>query len=117
MSTQLVSVIIPTFNRAYCLRRAIDSILNQTHRNVEVIVVDDGSTDETRELMRSAYAQEPRVRYVYQENAGVSAARNHGLSLARGEFISLLDSDDEWYPWKLSVQLACLNFLPGVGMI
>ncbi len=117
MSSPLVSVVIPTFNRAYCLRRAIDSTLNQTHHNVEVIVVDDGSTDKTRELVRSTYSTEGRVRYVHQENAGVSAARNHGFALATGEFISLLDSDDEWLPWKLAAQLACLGFVPDAGMI
>jgi GT2 family glycosyltransferase len=113
----LVSVIIPTFNRAYCLRRAIDSALNQTHHNVEVIVVDDGSTDETPDVVRTDYSTESRVRYVPQANAGVSAARNHGFALATGEFISLLDSDDEWYPWKLAVQLACLRFVPDAGMV
>lgn len=117
MSSPLISVVIPTFNRAYCLGHAINSVLNQTHGNVEVIVVDDGSTDETQELTRSTYAAEPRVRMVRQANAGVSSARNHGFALAKGEFISLLDSDDEWYPWKLSVELACLNFVPDAGMI
>jgi glycosyltransferase involved in cell wall biosynthesis len=117
MSSPLISVIIPTFNRAYSLPRAINSALNQTHGNVEVIVVDDGSTDETEELTKSTYATEPRVRMVRQANAGVSAARNHGLALAKGEFISFLDSDDEWYLWKLSVELACLNFVPDAGMI
>lgn len=117
MLSALVSVIIPTFNRAYCLRRAIDSVLNQTHRKVEVIVVDDGSTDETSDLVRSVYSANKQVRYVHQANSGVSAARNHGFALATGEFVSLLDSDDEWYPWKLSVQLACLSFLPDAGMI
>jgi glycosyltransferase involved in cell wall biosynthesis len=117
MSSPLISVIIPTFNRAYSLPRAINSALNQTHGNVEVIVVDDGSTDETEELTKSTYATEPRVRMVRQANAGVSAARNHGLALSKGEFISFLDSDDEWYLWKLSVELACLNFVPDAGMI
>jgi len=117
MSSSLVSVIIPTFNRAYCLRRAIDSVLKQTHHGVEVIVVDDGSTDGTQELVRSICSTENRVRYVHQANAGVSAARNHGFALANGDFVSLLDSDDEWYPWKLSVELACLNFVPDAGMI
>jgi len=117
MSSNLVSVIIPSYNRAYCIRRAINSVINQTHRNVEAIVIDDGSTDETRELLQSAYGRDPRVRYVYQTNSGVAAARNRGIALARGDFVSFLDSDDEFYLWKLSVQVACLNSLPGAGMI
>ena len=117
MPSPLISVVIPTFNRAYCLQRAVDSALNQSYRNVEVIVVDDGSTDETRDLLRAAYSMDGRVRYVHQANSGVCFARNHGFALAQGEFISLLDSDDEWYPWKLAVELACLNVVPNAGMI
>jgi glycosyltransferase involved in cell wall biosynthesis len=117
MSSETVSVVIPTYNRAYCLGRTIDSVLNQTHRDLELIVIDDGSTDDTGELISRSYAGDGRVRYVRQENAGVCAARNHGFRLATGAYVALLDSDDEWQPWKLELQLACLRAAPQAGMI
>jgi glycosyltransferase involved in cell wall biosynthesis len=117
MATETVSVIIPTYNRAYCVARAIDSALNQTHRDVEVIVVDDGSTDDTPQLMARTYGSEPRVHYVTQPNGGVAAARNHGIRIATGSYVALLDSDDVWYPWKLELQLACLRAAPDAGMV
>lgn len=98
----LVSVIIPTFNRAEMLQEAIDSVLDQKFRNFELIVVDDGSTDGTRDLL-NRYT--PRLRAVYQPNQGVSAARNTGLRMARGPWIAFLDSDDLWLPEKLSAQV------------
>lgn len=113
----LVSVIIPTFNRAYCLCRAIDSALNQTHPALEVVVIDDGSTDGTKELVQGAYGNDARLKYARQDNRGVSAARNHGLRLAQGDYVAFLDSDDAWKPWKLQVQLAGMRFLPHVGMV
>lgn len=113
----LVSVVIPTFNRAYCLGNALNSVLSQTHSDLEILLVDDGSTDDTRALVERRWAAEPRVRYLYQANRGVSAARNLGLSSARGEFIALLDSDDVWMPWKLEAQLACLAAFPAAGMV
>src|SRR5215468_9618488 len=117
MSEDLVSVVIPSYNRAYCVATTIDSALAQTHANMEVLLVDDGSKDCTRELLAERYRGEPRVRYIHQANAGVSAARNHGLGLARGQYIALLDSDDIWLPWKLEAQLRCLDALPTAGMI
>ena len=114
---ELVSVIIPTYNRAYCIENAIWSALTQTHHDVEVVIVDDGSSDGTRELIAQRYASEKRVRYIYRENGGVSAARNTGLREARGDFIALLDSDDVWKPWKLELQLACLRQMPQAGMV
>jgi glycosyltransferase involved in cell wall biosynthesis len=113
----LVSVVIPTHDRAYCLRDAVDSALEQTHGHLEVLIVDDGSRDETRELVAAAYGGEPRVRYLYQQNAGVSAARNRAHRAAAGELIAYLDSDDRWQPWKLELQLACLARLPEVGLL
>ncbi|HEX2565854.1 MAG TPA: glycosyltransferase family 2 protein [Burkholderiales bacterium] len=112
----LVSVVIPTFNRAYCLGRAIDSALSQTHRRCEVIVVDDGSSDGTAQLVAARYGHDERVRYARQRNRGVSAARNRGLALARGKYVAFLDSDDVWHPWKIAVQIACLEHA-GAGMI
>ena len=112
----LVSVIIPTFDRRQALREAVDSVLSQSHPEVEVIVVDDGSTDGTGEFMASAF-DDPRVRYRYQANAGVSAARNAGLDLATGAYIAFLDSDDTWEPWHLSLLVAGLDRHPEVGLI
>ena len=117
MTGDLVSVVIPSYNRAYCITTTVDSALNQTHANVEVLIVDDGSKDDTRALIEARYGREPRVRYIHQANAGVSAARNHGLRLARGQFIALLDSDDIWLPWKVEAQLRCLEAFPSAGMI
>ncbi len=113
----LVTILIPTYNRAYCLAQAINSALAQTYTRVEVLVVDDGSTDRTAKLVQGAYGGDPRVRYVYQDNRGVSAARNRGLREARGEYVAFLDSDDAWKPWKLEAQVACLKRLPAAGMI
>ena len=117
MGHPLVSVVIPTFNRAYCLSRTIDSALNQTYGSLEVIVVDDGSTDETAELMASNYGQDSRVRYLRQPNQGVSVARNTGMDAAAGEYVALLDSDDLWHPWKTQVQVAVLEAFPDAGMV
>lgn len=113
----LVSVITPTYNRAYCLGRTLDSALAQTYPHLEIVLVDDGSSDNTGELVRARYGHDPRVRYLHQENGGVSAARNRGLREARGDYLAFLDSDDVWKPWKLQAQLACLNHVPDAGMI
>jgi glycosyltransferase involved in cell wall biosynthesis len=113
----LVSVVVPTYNRAYCLGRTLESALAQTHADLELIVVDDGSTDGTRDLVEDLARRDPRVRYFHQENKNVSAARNQGIALARGEFLALLDSDDVWMPWKLELQLACMARAPEVGMV
>ncbi|NOT62842.1 MAG: glycosyltransferase family 2 protein [Acidobacteria bacterium] len=117
MNEPLVSVIVPTYNRAYCLGATLDSVLQQTYPHVELIVIDDGSTDGTAELIARDYAQDKRVRYVRQANAGVVAARNHGLRLAQGDFVALLDSDDVWHLWKLEAQLAVMRARPEVGMV
>lgn len=113
----LVSVIIPTFNRAYCIARTIDSALKQTYHDLEIVVVDDGSTDNTPELMHSLCAEDKRVVYIQQANTGVAGARNTGFAAARGDFVALLDSDDIWLPWKLELQLACLQRFPEIGMV
>lgn len=104
-----VSVIIPTYNRADLVSHAIASALAQTHRPCEVIVVDDGSTDDTAERCRQ---WGDRIRYHRIANGGVSAARNAGIALARGEWVALLDSDDAWMPTKLEVQLAAHRAIP-----
>jgi glycosyltransferase involved in cell wall biosynthesis len=117
MTQPLVSVIIPTFNRAHLLPRAIRSVLDQSHRTLEVLVVDDGSTDNTREVAADFARCDGRVRYLYQDNRGVSGARNTGLYAAGGDYLAFLDSDDVWKPQKLDVQLACMRRLPHVGMV
>ena len=110
----MVSIVVPTHDRARIVGAAIKSVLAQTYQNVEVIVVDDGSTDDTRSVVERCG---PRVRYLYQPNSGVSSARNLGFANARGEFIALLDSDDEFFPWKLEAQVRLLQAHPDVGMV
>ena len=113
----LVSVIVPTYNRAYCVCRAIDSVRAQTHSNWEVVLVDDGSTDDTGALIASRYGDDPRIRFFYQSNTGVTAARNTGIRESKGDFVAFLDSDDVWKPWKLATQLACFRLFPQIGMV
>ncbi len=109
MNTPLVSVIIPTYNRAWSLKKAIDSVLEQDYKNFELIVIDDGSTDDTEALV-SEYAKS--VKFVQQPNLGVSAARNKGIQISSGSLISFLDSDDYWEPKKLSTQVEYFNENP-----
>lgn len=105
----LVSVIIPTYNRAAMVGQAVESVLAQTYSDFELIVVDDGSTDETDKVL-SAYRD--RIRLLQQSNRGVSAARNHGIRNAKGRLIAFLDSDDLWLPEKLSRQAAFFERYP-----
>lgn len=105
-----VTVILPTFNRAHLLERALDSVYAQSAPPAEVIVVDDGSTDSTSELVSERF---PAVRYCHQPNKGVSAARNRGISTASQPWLAFLDSDDEWLPKKLERQLGALEKNPG----
>ena len=107
-----VTVVIPTYNRAQWLPETVSTVLNQSHRALEVLIVDDGSTDATREVCARF---PPPVRYLWQANAGVSAARNLALREAKGDFIALLDSDDLWEPTKLEVQLALHQAFPEIG--
>ncbi len=106
-----ISVIIPTFNRCSLLPRALDSVLAQTLPPTEIWVVDDGSTDGTRNLIHARY---PQTNYLWQENLGVSAARNLGIKSAQGEWIALLDSDDQWQPQKLEQQWTLLQQHPAM---
>src|SRR3954452_7696310 len=103
----LVTVIIPAYNAAATVARAVDSVLAQTYRPIEVIVVDDCSKDATSEIV-AAYRDE-RIRLLHlPHNQGVSGALNEGLSIARGEYIAFLDADDEWLPTKLAKQVPVL---------
>lgn len=109
-----VSVIVPTYNRAQYLPRALNSVLAQTYRDYEVIVVDDGSTDETPQAMKPF---EGRVTYVRQKNGGSASARNRGIEEAKGEYIAFLDSDDYWVADKLEAQVRILDAHPKVGIV
>ncbi|HFE37282.1 MAG TPA: glycosyltransferase family 2 protein [Gammaproteobacteria bacterium] len=100
-----MSVIIPSYNRAYCLARAIESVLQQSYQAKTIVVVDDGSTDDTEVLVKHRY---PQVIYYKQKNKGVSAARNLALSRLTTNWVAFLDSDDEWLPNKLEQQVALL---------
>ncbi len=99
----LISVVLPTFNREKLIARSISSILNQTYKNFELIVVDDGSTDNTEQVVRAIH--DPRIIYIKNEHRGGAAARNTGIQAARGAYIAFQDSDDEWFPSKLEKQL------------
>lgn len=110
----LVSIVIPAYNRAHLIGETLRSALEQSYRPIEIIVVDDGSSDDTRGVAEGFGAP---VRCVRQANGGVAAARNRGFAEARGEFVALLDSDDIWLPWKLEAQVQILRAFPEVGMV
>ncbi|WP_414527261.1 glycosyltransferase family 2 protein [Nodularia chucula] len=108
----LVSFILPCFNRAIYLEKCVTSILNQTLSNLECLIIDDGSTDSTREIAEKLIKKDARVKYFYQDNGGVSSARNWGLNLAQGEWIHLLDPDDWILEDKIEFQLNYLHNFP-----
>lgn len=109
-----VSVIIPTYNSAAMVQEAIGSVLAQTYADLEVVVMDDGSTDDTESVVRRFG---DRVRYFKQENQGVSAARNAGINKSLGDYVAFLDSDDLWLPEKLSAQIPLLEADPTLGLV
>lgn len=106
-NNSLVSVIIPAYNAEKYIRQAIESALSQTYANIEVLVVDDGSTDKTPEIVRKFADQDSRVVLLQQPNTGVAAARNSAIEKSKGEFIAPLDADDIWHPKKLERQIDC----------
>jgi glycosyltransferase involved in cell wall biosynthesis len=110
----LVSAVIPTYNYGRFVCAAVDSALAQTYQPLEIIVVDDGSTDDTRERL-SRYGD--RIRYIYQQNKHLSAARNTGIAAARGQYIALLDSDDVWAPQKIAAQMELFTRFPEAGLV
>jgi len=115
----MVSVVIPAWNCARYLRRALDSVLAQQypHDRLEVVVVDDGSTDASPRIVADYAARDPRVRLLQQPNAGPAAARNRGIAAARGELIAFLDADDAWAPGKLAAQAALFAADPSLGLV
>lgn len=109
----LVSVVIPTYNRAPFVCEAIDSVLSQIFTDYEIIVVDDGSTDNTKEALKQ---YQYKIKYIYQVNCGVSAARNTGIKNSTGTWLAFLDSDDEWMPEYLSTQMERVGLFPEICM-
>ena len=109
-----ISVIIPTYNRAHLIKDSVSSVLSQTLKPAETIVIDDGSTDGTWPILKKlgfsvSDNKKNTLRYIYKENGGVSSARNVGIELASSEYIALLDSDDQWKPTKLENQISSLQ--------
>jgi glycosyltransferase involved in cell wall biosynthesis len=110
----LVSVIIPVYNGDRYISQAIESVLEQTYTNYEVIIIDDGSTDNTRNCLELHWH---KIRYFYQDNQGVAAARNRGISESKGKLIAFLDQDDFFLPDKLESQVACWQANPALGIV
>jgi glycosyltransferase involved in cell wall biosynthesis len=106
MTEPLVSVVIPTYNMAYSILDAVSTVATQTYENLQIIVVDDGSTDDTIRLLEAYQMNESRLKIIRQSHAGVSAARNRGIGEAQGEYIAFLDADDKWLQQKVACQLA-----------
>jgi glycosyltransferase involved in cell wall biosynthesis len=113
LKQQLATVIVPVYNSERYLEDTLKSIFNQDYQPIEVIVVDDGSTDSSAKIAKSF----KNIRYIYQANQGPSAARNTGITISQGEFIAFLDSDDMWMPEKLSLQINYLLNHPDVGFV
>lgn len=109
-----VSVVIPTYNRAHCIERSINSVLNQTYKDFELIIVDDGSLDNTESLVSSIIEKDSRVRYERKENGGAADARNYGIEASKHEYIAFQDSDDVWLPKKLEKQVKYLEEHPDI---
>ena len=109
---KLVSIIIPTYNAGKYIKETVDSALAQTYKNIEIIVVDDGSTDDTKNIL-APYIETGKVQYVFQQNKGLSGARNAGIKIAKGEYIALLDADDIFLPEKIEQQVNHLEKNPG----
>lgn len=114
MGAETASVIIPTYNRAGYLKEALESALAQDYPNLEVIVVDDGSTDNTEELIKPYLG---RIKYIKQKNSGPAKARNNGITSCKGDFITFLDSDDKYLPRKVRLQVEYLKSQPQYGMV
>lgn len=120
-SNTLISIVIPAYNRARFLPDALNSVKQQSHRPLEIIVVDDGSSDDTEQVVcdwRQQYATaELKVLYQFQKNQGGNAARNSGIRIANGAYIAFLDSDDLWHPEKLKKQIEAITYFPDSGAV
>ncbi len=118
LNQPLISVIIPAYNAETFLAKTLESVLSQTYQNIEILVVDDGSTDKTAEIVKSFARKDNRISLLQQSNAGVAAARNLAIEKSRGEYIAPIDADDIWYPQNLEKQVKCLNSsAPSVGIV
>jgi len=113
----MVSVIVPCYNYGWVLAETLDSLIAQTYQDWECLVVDDGSTDNTREVVEAYRARDSRFRYIHQENAWMSAARNNGLRQAIGQYVQFLDADDLLAPRKLEIQVALLEARPELDIV
>lgn len=109
-----VSIIIPVYNGARFLPEAIDSVFAQTYKDYEIIVIDDGSTDNTKEVLEPYF---DKIKYIYQNNRGVAGAMNAGIRHAHGEYIAFLDQDDIWLPQKLAIQINYMANNPEIGLV
>src|SRR5580700_1196209 len=109
MDKPLVSIIIPAFNAEGTIRQTLESVSAQTYRAIEVVIIDDGSSDRTTAIVEEFTANDPRFQLIRQSNAGVGAARNTAISQARGKYIAPLDADDLWMPEKVEKQVACME--------
>lgn len=115
---QMISVVIPTHNRAMLLRRAVDSVLSQSISDLELVVVSDGSTDDTCQVMQNYIEKDARVTFIHYSNAlGANHARNTGIKACMGQYIAFLDDDDEWYPTKLEKQIAIFQQNESIGLV
>lgn len=111
----MITIVLPTYNRADLLPRAINSVIDQTYPNWELIIWDDGSTDSTAEILSTF--QDERIKYYFDENHGAAYARNRALEKARGKYIAFLDSDDTWTPEKLALQFSTLEKFPQIDLL
>jgi glycosyltransferase involved in cell wall biosynthesis len=114
LASPLISIVIPSYNQAKYIAYNLDSILAQTYSNFEVIFIDDGSKDNTAEILKSYSEKDSRIKYFYQNNSERAVARSHGISKANGKYICLVDSDDTWLPHKLETQLAVMENDPEI---
>jgi glycosyltransferase involved in cell wall biosynthesis len=112
----LVSAVVPVYNGERLIARSLASAAAQTYSNLEIIVIDDGSTDGSAAVVETAAAADNRIRFFQQPNSGVSASRNFGVAQAKGEFIAPLDADDLWHPEKISRQVAAMQASPSIGL-
>lgn len=112
----LVSVVVPAYNAAAYLEQTMTSVISQSFSDFDAWIIDDGSTDNSREIAQAWTQRDSRINYVHQINQGVSASRNYGIAQARGEFIAFLDADDLWYPDKLALQVKHLQRNPNLGV-
>ncbi|MEO0225260.1 MAG: glycosyltransferase [candidate division WOR-3 bacterium] len=118
MDKNLVSIIIPTYNQSQFLANSLNSVLCQTYRTWEILIIDDGSVDDTKKVVENFIKKyNEKIKYFYQENKGQASARNLGIRISKGEYVAFLDSDDEWLPEKIEKQVKFLKAYPEYAMV